>query len=184
MDETNLEMAAFTALLIFSGARKGEICGLRWNDVNFETNEIFLCNNLHHVTGEGVIEGPLKTKTNRAIVIDSVAMDILKAWKEKQQWQHPNSAYVFSGRNGEYMYPTSPSKWLREFSEENDLPHIHPHMFRHTHASILIASGEDIVTVSKRLGHASVSTTTNIYLHSMKEKDRAASSVFSKAVLT
>ena len=83
-----------------------------------------------------------------------------------------------------YMYPTSPSKWLREFSEENDLLHIHPHMFRHTHASILIASGEDIVTVSKRLGHASVSTTTNIYLHSMKEKDRAASSVFSKAVLT
>lgn len=181
-DETHLEKAAFTLLLIYTGARNGEICGLRWDDVNFETNEIYLCNNLHNVTGEGVVEGPLKNKTNRTVGIDIEAMDVLKRWKDKQQYEYPGSEYVFSGKNGGYMHPTTPLKWLRDFSEENDLPHIHPHMFRHTHASILIASGEDIATVSKRLGHSSVSTTTNTYLHSLKEKDQAASSLFSQAI--
>ncbi len=62
-------------------------------------------------------------------------------------------------------------------------PHIHPHMFRHTHASILLACGEDIATVSQRLGHTSVHTTTKIYIHSFNGKDKSASSLFTKTVL-
>ena len=182
--DDDLEMVAFTMLLIFTGARNGEICGIRWENVNFKTSEIFLCNNLHQVTGEGVIEGPLKNKGNRLISVDPGVMEILMRWKEKQQELWPGSEYVFTGKNGTHMYPTSPAKWLRGFSDDHDLPYIHPHMFRHSHASILIAEGEDIATVSKRLGHTSISTTTKIYLHPLKEKDRTASSLFTRTILT
>ena len=149
-NDDDLEMVAFTMLLIFTGARNGEICGLKWDNVNFETTEIYLCNNRHAVAGEGVTEGPLKNKTNRLISIDSAVMDILKRWKTCQQMIWPCSEYVFSGKKGTHIYPTSPARWLSNFSGDNDLPHLHPHMFRHSHASILIAEGADVTTVSKR----------------------------------
>ena len=63
------------------------------------------------------------------------------------------------------MNPTSITAWLRKFSMRRGLPHINPHAFRHSVASILISAGTDIVTVSKQLGHAQVSTTGDIYSH-------------------
>ena len=55
--------------------------------------------------------------------------------------------------------------WLRKFSEEQNLPHINPHAFRHTAASTMIANGVDIVTAANELGHANATTTANIYAH-------------------
>ena len=57
------------------------------------------------------------------------------------------------------MNPDSITGWLKDFSARHNLPHINPHAFRHTVASVLPANGTDIVTVSKQLGHASVNTT-------------------------
>ncbi len=55
------------------------------------------------------------------------------------------------------------------------LPHINPHAFRHTQASLLFFNGSDPITISKRLGHAKVSTTTDIYSHIMQKADESAS---------
>lgn len=57
------------------------------------------------------------------------------------------------------MRPDSITDWLNKFSEENDLPHIHPHAFRHTAASMMIANGVDLVNAAAELGHATASTT-------------------------
>ena len=70
-----------------------------------------------------------------------------------------------------------------EFSKRHDLPHINPHAFRHTMASILINSGKDVVSVSKRLGHAKVSTTTDIYSHIIMEADEQASECLADVML-
>ena len=63
------------------------------------------------------------------------------------------------------MHPDSITDWLKKFSDKNDLPHINPHAFRHTLASVLCLNGVDMTTISKWLGHKSVSTTMNIYEH-------------------
>ncbi len=55
--------------------------------------------------------------------------------------------------------------WLGKFSAANDLPHIHPHAFRHTAASTMIASGVDLVTTANELGHTNATITATIYAH-------------------
>lgn len=73
------------------------------------------------------------------------------------------------------MNPDSITDWLNNFSEKHHLPHIHPHAFRHTAASTMIANGVDIVTTANELGHANATTTANIYAHQIAmAKARAA----------
>jgi site-specific recombinase XerD len=81
------------------------------------------------------------------------------------------------------MHPDSITLWLQRFSERHGLPHINPHAFRHTFASILISKGIDIVTVSKTLGHEKVSTTTDIYAELMKQASEEASQCIADVVL-
>lgn len=76
-----------------------------------------------------------------------------------------NSGYVFVQDNGDRMNPDSITDWLGNFSEKHNLPHIHPHAFRHTAASTMIANGVDLVTAANELGHANATTTANIYAH-------------------
>lgn len=78
-----------------------------------------------------------------------------------------NTGYCFTREDGEPMHPDSITSWLSKFSKKYGLPHINPHKFRHTQASILINEGVDIVTVAKRLGHKQVTTTENIYAHAL-----------------
>ena len=79
---------------------------------------------------------------------------------------------VYNAINGKPMHPDSVTDWLAKFSKRHGLPHINPHAFRHTMASMLYFNGVDSVSISKRLGHAQVSTTANIYAHVMEEADK------------
>ena len=97
------------------------------------------------------------------------------------RWLH--TGYVFTQDNGNHMSPDSITGWLHDFSTRHGLPHINPHAFRHTMASILINSGKDVVSVSKRLGHAKVSTTTDIYSHIIMEADEQASECLADVML-
>ncbi len=97
------------------------------------------------------------------------------------QWN--DTGYVFTRSNGEPIIPGSITRWLNYFSRRHGLPHINPHAFRHTAASILIAEGVDIVTVSKMLGHANTSTTTDIYSHVIEESKRKATECIADAIL-
>ena len=70
------------------------------------------------------------------------------------------------------MHPDSLATWLDRFSKRHDFPHINPHAFWHTMASLLLFAGVDDVSVSKRLGHAQTSTTSNIYGHIIEKADQ------------
>ena len=63
------------------------------------------------------------------------------------------------------MHPDSITDWLNKFSRKHNLPHIHPHAFRHTAASTMIANGMDLITTAAELGHRSPTTTATIYAH-------------------
>lgn len=70
------------------------------------------------------------------------------------------------------MHPDSVTDYFKKFSKKYGLKHINPHAFRHTSASLLYSAGADDVSISKRLGHAQVSTTSNIYAHVVNGKDK------------
>ena len=89
---------------------------------------------------------------------------------EREYYQNQND--LFPQDNGGPIHPDSVTDWMNKFSKRHDLPHINPHAFRHTMASMLYFNGVDSVSISKRLGHAQVSTTANIYAHVMEAADR------------
>lgn len=87
---------------------------------------------------------------------------------------HEND-YIFKRDDGQPMRPDSITQWLSKFADRHGLQHINPHAFRHTAASVMIVNGTDIVTVSKILGHAKVSTTEDIYSHVIEDSKQQAS---------
>lgn len=96
---------------------------------------------------------------------------------------YENKDFVFAQDNGGPMHPDSVTDWLKKFSQRHGLPHINPHAFRHTMASMLYFNGVDSVSISKRLGHAQVSTTANIYAHVMEEADERNADILAEVFL-
>ena len=80
------------------------------------------------------------------------------------------------------MSPDSLSGFLKRFERRYGLPHIHAHKFRHSMASILYFSGADPVSISKRLGHAQVSTTQDMYAHLIRQADTQSAERIADAI--
>lgn len=87
---------------------------------------------------------------------------------------------VFTTNEGAPIHPDAFSKWFRDFANRNGFPGVHVHSLRHTYASLMIADGTPLVVVSRRLGHAQVSTTANIYAHVIASADEKAALVSEK----
>lgn len=170
-------------LLIFSGLRRGEIGGLKWDDIDFESNIITINRSLKYISGIKIFEGNTKNYGSmRSIKLPQSIFDLFKAYQEFQleerikvgdRWQ--DTGYIFTRWNGEPMNLDTTGKYLKKFTIKHNLKSIHLHSLRHTNASVLIAKGVDLKTVSSRLGHSNVSTTCNIYAHAIKTADAKAS---------
>lgn len=175
-----IKWQTLTHLLLITGARRGEILGLKWNCIDFENNQLHICNNILYTPDRGIYEDTPKTaRSNRFITVPDETIDLLKKyrlWQNQERLRlgeyYEYSGYVFTQDNGSPLHPDSVTDWLKKFSKRHNLPHINPHAFRHTMASMLYYNGVDSVSISKRLGHAQVSTTANIYAHVMEEADR------------
>lgn len=181
LESEPLKWRVMTNLLIATGARRGEITGLRWDRVDWANNRLFLCENRVYTPETGAISTTLKTGENRYVSVSPSVMELLQQWQGEQSdffsaLGITPSGYVLTAEDGSPMHPDSPTDWLAKFAKRHHLPPIHPHLFRHTQASLLISEGVDILTVSKRLGHAKVSTTLDIYSHVLAKSDEKASS--------
>lgn len=167
-------------LLIFTGCRRGEIAGLKWECIDWKNNQLYICRELNYTGKSGIFEDTPKTHDTRYVKIDQEMVNQLKiyrAWhdglklKNGDRWIE--TGYVFTRDNGDLMNPDNITQWVGDFSKKVGL-HVYPHKFRHSMASLMIANHVNIVTVSKRLGHAKVSTTSDIYSHAIKEADARA----------
>lgn len=178
-------------LLLITGARRGELLGLKWDKIDFENKTLYICNNILYSPDVGVYEDTPKTETSkRHIALPAETIALLKQYKKEQYAEqlrmgikNCRSGFVFCQYDGKPMHPDSVTDYLKKFSKRNNLPHINPHAFRHTMASILYYNGVDSVSISKRLGHAQVSTTANIYAHVMEEADKRNAEVLSDIFL-
>lgn len=177
-----LKYHAAIMLALYTGLRRGELCGLNWSDIDFKNGLISVNKSVLYSADMGIYEDTPKTKSsNRIINIPSDMVNLLKRYRADQmkqqflmgdQWQ--NSGKVFTNETGGIINPDTMSKWFRKFVGRNNLPDVHLHSLRHTAATLLITSGVDVATVSKRLGHADKTTTLNIYTHAVKSADKAA----------
>jgi len=181
LESEPLKWRLITHLLIVTGCRRGEIMGLKWEKVDFENSRVKIDRALVSSKSKGVYEESTKTSDIRYLALPRETMDLLRQHKREQlrlqlangdRWLH--TGYVFTKDNGDHMNPDSITGWLKDFSARHSLPHINPHAFRHTVASVLLANGTDIVTVSKQLGHASITTTENFYSHIIEENKAKA----------
>lgn len=185
-----LKWQLITHLLLVTGCRCGEIMGLKWDKVDFKTNRLKIDRELIISKSKGVHESTTKTNDIRYLTLPTETMVLLRKHKREQlRLQLANgdrwidTGYVFTQDNGDHMNPDSVTGWLYGFSRRHGLPHINPHAFRHTVASVLLANGTDIVTVAAQLGHASASTTENFYAHIIEDNKAKASECIADVLL-
>ena len=178
-------------MLLITGARRGEILGLKWDKVYFEESKVHICNNVLYRADRGIYEDTPKTSTSgRFIALPAETMQLLrqyKAWQNEERLRlgeyYDYQGFVFSQDNGKPMHPDSVTSWLSKFSKRHSLPHVNPHAFRHTMASMLYFNGVDSISISKRLGHSKVSTTTDIYAHIIAEADQKSADILADIFL-
>lgn len=176
-------------LAIFSGLRKGELLALEWSDIDFDADTVRVTKAVTVVNHEQICKVPKTKNSTRTVSIPHFLSVRLKALKVDQTkyrlklgsyWQGAN--WIFIQENGKQMNYSTPYGVFHDtivrYNEgkkpTDQLPAIPFHGLRHTSATLLIASKQDVRTVSSRLGHAQASTTMNIYAHQLQESDRKA----------
>ena len=191
LEQEPIKWKMLVHLLLITGARRGEVLGLKWDKVDFSNNRIYICNSVLYSSDIGVYESTPKTEqSKRYVSLPQDTMDLLRryrVWQNEEKLRlgeyYQDRRFVFSQDNGNPMHPDSVTDWLKKFSKRHGLPHINPHAFRHTMASMLYFNGVDSVSISKRLGHAQVSTTANIYAHVIEEADKKNADILADVFL-
>ena len=180
ISKESLKYQTLFSLFVITGARRGEILGLKWKNIDFENGLIYFKTSILYSRKKGVYESDLKTEdSERTVMIPSSTVELLEKYKKWQDEQkqyftgyYMDQGFIFSRDDGNPMHPDSITDYFNKFSKKYGLKHINPHAFRHTAASLLFSAGADAVSISKRLGHAQVSTTSNIYAHVINGTDK------------
>lgn len=178
----DLVFSALIHLLVFSGMRIGEALALTWRQVDFKTSTITIDTTLKDVSG-ALMRHRTKTGVRRVIKISAPVLLRLKQIRGSTIENRRAEISVFRSASGG---PLRQSNLLRR--------RWHPllkrlklelggfHRLRHSHASLLIAEGTDLVTVANRLGHADSTTTLKVYAHPFQDRDAAAADAFESLV--
>ncbi len=177
-----LKWRVFIMILIYTGMRRGEACGLQWQDIDFDHQTITVRRSLNYLPAKGIFEGTPKSGKYRTVDAPSDLFDLLRKLRNEQS-KTVLSKWIFT-QDGttEPMHPQSPQNYLKSVSAKTGIEHLHPHKLRHSFASLAIQSGADILSVSEILGHADTAITLRIYSHGSEQSRRRASSIFNNAL--
>ena len=177
-------------LLAYSGMRVGECLALTWHDLDFKNNTIAINKTLATTEKGFEIQTPKTKASIREISLDNETIQILKSWQLEQRKQllklginsMNKHQLIFSNNKNDFIGNSTIRKYLKQISKKAGIHLITSHGFRHTHATLLFASGMDIKQVQARLGHSNVQTTLNIYTHAMKDKQDKIGDEFAKYI--
>lgn len=173
---------ALFKLAITTGMRKGELIGLKWSDLDWDTNQINVQRQVQRVPGKGLKYTQPKTAAGRrmiylgADILQSLKDHLQRQWLEREfmgeRWQDHD--LIFPSSIGT---PMSQSNLHREFKlllQEAKLPDIRFHDLRHTAASLMLKQGVSVKVVQERLGHSDAAMTLNVYSHVIPGMQREA----------
>jgi integrase len=174
---------AITALALASGLRRGELLALRWQEVNLDGGFLRVERALEETSRGGLAFKSPKTRYGRrtvALPMSTVAV-LREHWKAQQEHRlrfgfgkAGTDALVFPDWDGAPRSPRALTLAWGKMAKAAGLTVRGFHCLRHTHASMLIADGLDVLTISRRLGHGSAAITLGVYGHLFKPDDRAA----------
>lgn len=166
---------------LYSGLRIGEVCALRWKNIDFKKGILTINKTIQRVyikdkdknISKVIITAPKTKNANRDIPINNCFLSILKNFKGK------DNEYIISG-NEKYIEPRTYRKYFEKVLKVNKLKHINFHSLRHTFATNCISAGVDYKTVSELLGHANVNITLNLYVHPRMSQKKKCIDLISK----
>lgn len=182
-------------LAAFTGMRRGEVIGLRWQDVDLDARclsvrqTITSADDVARGSGTKLITGSPKSGKGRRVDLDAETVAVLRSWRLQQAQDRmalmgawPSHGLVFTREDGSTVHPDTASTVFDRLVRTSGLERITFHGLRHTHATILLARGLPVKVVSERLGHADVTITLNTYQHVSAGLQVQAVSVFADAM--
>ena len=157
-----------------TGLRVGEVCALRWENIDFETRRIHVEKTIERIYSKEenktivIIDTPKSITSVRTIPINSKLYNILKQIRGKSK----KTDFVLTGSSEHYVEPRNYQYHFKEILKRSKVKKYKFHTLRHTFATNCIEAGMDIKSLSEILGHADVSITLNIYVHSSDKAKR------------
>ena len=148
-------------ICLYTGLRIGELCALKWNDIDFENNLLYVNGTQSRINGELCITPPKSKASKRVIPMPDIVCDRLKCSKN-------HSDFIISNK-GKMVDVRAYRRRFKNILKANGLPDIKFHATRHTFATRALEVGMDYKTLSEILGHASVSITMDLYVHALDE---------------
>jgi integrase len=176
--------------LATTGMRRGEMCGLRWAEVDLEAGRLTISRS-RVVVNHQVIDSTTKTAAStRVIGLDATTVRALRAHRAQQAterlaWgpEYQATELVFTWENGAPLHPDLVTRTFKRLAKAAGLRPIVVHGLRHSYASAALEAGVDIKIVSGRLGHSSISITGDLYQHVRREVDQRAADQVAALIL-
>jgi len=169
-----------------TGMRRSEMLALRWQDIDLDAGRLTVERSLEQTTAGGIKPKSPKTRAGRRTISlpAHLVAELRQHWCEQQEQRlgmglgkAPEASPVFATVDGGFLNPKGITKEWPRVMAKIGMSGVTLHSLRHTHASTLIASGMDVLTVSRRLGHASAVVTLRVYGHLIAGTDNRAAAI-------
>jgi integrase len=177
-------------VLLATGIRRGELMGMQWGDLDLDAGKMRVERSIEKTKAGLRVKAPKTKHGRRLITLPSSGVAVLREHRRKQLelrlalgvGRMPDDAFVFGTVEGKPRDPDRITQDWKRFAAARNLPKVTLHGLRHASASALIAAGADVITVSRRLGHANANTTLSVYAHLFGRSDEAAAEAMDAAM--
>jgi len=170
-----------------TGARRGEVLALRWDDVDFEERTLRFDSSIV-AAGDALVEGSLKNDLVKVVPVDEDTLEVLRQHRLRQlqdrmaspMWEPAD--LVFCNRHGQGLHPRSLGRIWAKLITQAGVPYIKMHALRHTHATWLLEAGMPLHAVAQRLGHKDAMVTATVYAQVSAQLSRQGADLFSERI--
>jgi len=188
-------------IALATGMRRGELLGLRWQDVDLTRGTLTIQQAVTLLNDKAIIQQPKSAASRRTVRLPAHCIAALQAQKDRRAFGTPQRTssddardLVFTNTTGGIIHPRNlirnfalimeqeEKRRVAETPDATPLPRIRFHDLRHTYATLSLSGGADIKTVSARLGHSSIAITGDVYMHVTPQMDERATAVIEAAI--